>query len=203
MKQVDAAHYSFQPYVTKRRFISYWYQVSYVLNFKPQTVLEIGPGPGVVTALLRSQNIQVTTLDFADDVGADVVASVLDLPLEDNSVDVVLCSQVLEHLPYDQFETALEQICRVTRKGAVISLPNSGRFWPFSFYLPKMGALRFACTFDPFPRPHRFDGEHYWEIGKRGYLLKQVKAKVKEHFASVEDVRLFENGYHHFFICKK
>ena len=44
------------------------------------------------------------------------------LPYEDNSFDVVLCLDVLEHL--DNIHEVFDELCRVTSKYLIISLPN-------------------------------------------------------------------------------
>ena len=44
------------------------------------------------------------------------------LPYEDNSFDCVLCLDVLEHL--DNLHEVFDELCRVTGKYLVISLPN-------------------------------------------------------------------------------
>ncbi|MDR2260270.1 MAG: hypothetical protein LBE06_04915, partial [Azoarcus sp.] len=58
------------------------------------------------------------------------------------------------------------------------------------------------------PKPHTFDGEHYWEINKRGYSLKTVMNAIKKSgedagFTLEKHYRVFENPYHHFFVLKK
>jgi SAM-dependent methyltransferase len=44
------------------------------------------------------------------------------LPYEDNSFDCVLCLDVLEHL--DNIHEVFDELCRVTKKYLIISLPN-------------------------------------------------------------------------------
>lgn len=44
------------------------------------------------------------------------------LPYEDNSFDCVLCLDTLEHL--DNLHEAFDELCRITRKYLIISLPN-------------------------------------------------------------------------------
>lgn len=50
---------------------------------------------------------------------------VQDLPFEADSFDIVLCSEVLEHVP--EFETAVEQLVRVCKKAVVITLPHESK----------------------------------------------------------------------------
>lgn len=55
------------------------------------------------------------------------VADALSLPFADQSFDIVICSEVLEHIP--QYATALNEIARVLRPGGrlAVSVP---RYWP-------------------------------------------------------------------------
>jgi len=51
---------------------------------------------------------------------------------------------------------------------------------------------------------HKFDGEHYWEIGKKGYSLSKITNNIqKAGFKIKETYRVFENPYNSFFILKK
>jgi ubiquinone/menaquinone biosynthesis C-methylase UbiE len=46
------------------------------------------------------------------------------LPFKNKSIDCILCSETLEHLP--QAEIAIQEIARVARKNLIISTPNYG-----------------------------------------------------------------------------
>jgi hypothetical protein len=53
-----------------------------------------------------------------------------------------------------------------------------------------------------------FNGEHYWEINKKGYGIETIKTSIetiaqKHNFFLERDYRPFENPYHHFFVLKK
>src|SRR3954447_19676753 len=108
--QVDSSLYWSREYNTKERFASFWHQIDETLRLSPATVLEVGPGSGFVTECLRRAGVTVTTLDIDATVRPDVVGSVADIPLPDDSVDVALASEVLEHLPFDQVEHALAEL---------------------------------------------------------------------------------------------
>lgn len=54
------------------------------------------------------------------------VANALDLPFEDNSFEVVLCAEVLEHLKEPQ--KALAELCRVSSKHVILSVPHEPWF---------------------------------------------------------------------------
>ena len=61
----------------------------------------------------------------------------------------------------------------------------------------------------PLPRlknpTHKFDGEHYWKIGKAEYPLNKIINEIQKAGFWVEKTysRVFENPYHRFFILRK
>jgi len=190
-------------YDDEKRWMSYFHQVKEVLAFRPESALVVGKGNGLVAQYLKLNDVKVITLDIDESVKSDVIASVIKMPFKDSEFDIVLCAQVLEHLPYTDFDKALIEIRRVAKSGAVISLPHFGPAMRFSFKLPLFPEIKFMIKL-PYPKKHIYKGEHYWEIGKRGYPLKKIKAEIKESGFSIEkDYIVFENPLHHFFVLKK
>lgn len=206
IKQVDKSHYEFGKYVTKRRWASMWHQLDEVLKFKPDRVLEIGPGPGLFKATAGAMGVHVETLDIDPELGPDHVASVFEMPFDDSEYDVVCAFQMLEHLPFEKSQEAFREMARIAKKAVVISLPDAATMWPISIHVPKVGLVQGLVPKPRLSAPiHKFDGEHYWEINKSGYSLKQVT----DAFLGCGQVRLLhqfrihENAYHHFFIFDK
>jgi predicted SAM-dependent methyltransferase len=204
-KQVDKTHYEFSRYVTKKRWASIWQQLDEVIGLEPDTLLELGPGPGLFKALADHFGIKVETLDLDPELAPDYVASATALPFEDNSYDCVCAFQMLEHLPYEQSLQAFGEMARVAEKNVVISLPDAKAVWPYIVHIPKFGRKVFH-----FPRPrikkpvHQFDGEHYWEINKQGYPLQKIMADFKTSNARLlRTFRVEEHPYHRFFIFGK
>jgi SAM-dependent methyltransferase len=124
VQQTTEGQYLSRAYNTKERFCSFWHQFDETLSLEPRTVLEVGPGAGLVTDWLRRSGIEVITLDLDPALEPDVQGSVTKLPFEDGSFDVVLCCEVLEHLPFDDSRRAMSEIARVSHKAAVISVPD-------------------------------------------------------------------------------
>ncbi len=198
-------HFSPESYDTKERFISYWHQIHEIISLEPKKVLEVGIGNGFVTRYLREKGCGVTTLDIVSELGPDVTGSVLSMPFENAAFDVVVCFEVLEHLPYDDFPKALEELSRVSRKHVVLSLPDHTAVYRVNIELPRMKPIKRLVP-HPFPRPpfHEFDGEHYWIIGKSNYPLEKISHDIERTgFKIVETYRAFEFYGHRFFSLEK
>jgi len=186
MSEVDIM----REYITKRRWNSFYHQIDEIVSIKPDSILEIGVGSGLLRAVLTSvYHCNYNTIDIGEHLHPDYVGSVLDMPFEDSTYDVVGCFQVLEHLPYEDFQKAMTEIFRIAKKRVVISLPDAG--------------------IDDKPnRPNCFDGEHYWEINKIGYELIKIKEAIENiakgyYFSLDNEYRVPEMTYHHFFVLNK
>jgi ubiquinone/menaquinone biosynthesis C-methylase UbiE len=200
--QVSTQHYQ-SGYDTKQRFASYWYQLNEILALQPETVLEVGVGSGVVSHFLETKGVSVSTLDIDKELNPTKSGSVTAIPWKDNTFDVVSCCQVLEHLPFDEFLSALKELRRVSKKGIVLSLPDSSRYWKFFLHIPFIVMISEVVDLPILPLEHRFDGQHYWEIGKKGYPKEEILNRMQEAKLEVKkEFRPFENPYHRFFILK-
>ena len=193
----------FHAYDQKPRWICYWHQIDEVMRLAPKTVLEIGIGNRLVSDYLGQHGIQVSTLDVDASLAPDIVGSVAAIPLPAQSVDVVLCAEILEHLPFAQFETALRELDRVARSGVVLSLPHAGPYLKFGFKTFFLREGRWMWKL-PWPQRHRPDAVigHEWEIGKRGTGARKIRRILESHFSIVRDYIPFENQYHHFYVLK-
>jgi len=205
-KQVDKSHYAFARYVSKRRWVSMWHQVNEVLNTGAQHVLEIGPGPGVFKATMAAFNVKVETVDLDPELAPDHLCSVTEMPFGDASYDAVCAFQMLEHLPFEKSLQAFSEMARVSRKHIIISLPDSHKLWRYLVTVPKRGEFQFNVPRPSRgPKPHIFDGEHYWEVNKAGYQLQEVAEKLSAA-GSVRFQRTYrvpEFTYHRFFVFEK
>ncbi len=204
-KQVEKESYNFKKYCFEDRWFSYWHQINEVLTLNPKNVLEIGVGDKVFANYLKSNtNIKYTSADIADDLNPDVVCSIDNLKFSDNGFDVVCAFEVLEHLPFEKFRQTLRELCRVSRNFVIISLPHWGRHFSIDIRLPLIKRLRWQYKFGLLPIKHKFNGQHYWEIGKKEYPLKRIKREIKKaKFEIIKDYIAFNSPYHHFFVLKK
>jgi len=117
------------------------------LHIKPGSkILDVGCGSGRHTcAVSRLENVIAIGLDinFADVLEArkrllsqealgeqgggtweTIVADITSLPFKDNAFDLVICSEILEHVPHQ--EAAVHEVTRVVKPGkdVVVSVPR-------------------------------------------------------------------------------
>ena len=87
-KQINKKAYDFKKYCQAERWSSYWLQINEILKCSPQNILEIGIGDKVLAGYLRNNtDINYSSLDIAQDLKPDIVGSIENIPLADNSFD--------------------------------------------------------------------------------------------------------------------
>jgi predicted SAM-dependent methyltransferase len=201
--QVLREHY-FENYDTKERWMSYWYQINEVFRMKARKVLEVGIGNKTVSNYLKERGIEITTVDIDPSLNPDYVCSVTDLSrtFKPRTYDAIICAEVLEHLPFKRFRKALRELHKVSREWVLLSLPYAGPAFCLSIKLPRVVRKDLKLKI-PSNRTHKFDGEHYWEIGKKGYPLKKILKIFEQNFDIVRTCLPPEHMYHIFFALKK
>lgn len=202
--QVNKTHYFNEAYNHKARWMSFFYQIKTLQKIKSQNILEIGPGNGWVTFILRDGGLKVTTVDIDKELMPDYVASVNKLPFEDGTFDTVCAFEVLEHLPFESFVGNLKELSRVSSKYVVISLPDKRRI--LLHLLLKIPFINYKNIFIKIPsfKKHAFDGQHYWEIGKIGYPVSRIKKTIEQSGLRVVDNFVhFDAPSSHYFVLEK
>lgn len=180
-------------------------QLHEIHTFKPTSVLEIGKGNGFVSEFLKKSGIRVVTVDVNPSLEPDHILDIRDLHrvFAEDEFDCTLCAEVLEHLPYNELDTLVLQIRRLSRIGAVITLPRADRIIAslgFSFKLPKFREreISFSKTL-PTSRRSIYKG-HHWEVNHSpATSLKHVRNSFLKHFSGCRDYRFKLNPYHHYF----
>lgn len=196
--------YTNNNYITKDRWNNYWYQIQGIRMFsEARNVLEIGPGGKLVSDLLDKIGFSVKTLDINKNVEPDYVASADNLPMADKSFDIVLAAEILEHLPFDKMEKALSEIKRVSKIGAVISLPHSGYVFSFAFKIPLMKWKSKVFKIPHFWKTKTSTEDHFWETGLKNYPVKKIEKEIKKAgFKIIKKHIGYDDPAHIFFILK-
>jgi len=199
------SHYFERTYDVKGRFSSYWHQVDEIISLQPEKVLEVGIGNSFVSNYLKERGIDITSIDVFHGLRPNITASVLAIPFCDETFDVIACYEVLEHLPYNDFPNALKELARVSQRHIILSVPDITTVYRFYIELPKIKAIKKLIP-HPFHRVtgHKFDDEHHWEIGKKGYNLQRIKLDIINSGLNIlKTYRVFEFYYHRFFVLTK
>jgi ubiquinone/menaquinone biosynthesis C-methylase UbiE len=202
--QVGKSHYSGAAYRSAERWMSYWHQLALVERTGAKKVLEVGVGSGVLYRELQARGIDITTLDIAPDLLPDVLGSVTAIPSADASFDAALAFEVLEHIPFTEFEHAIRELARIARTHVVVSLPHPGWVFSVCYKLPLFPKIELFFQIPFFWKEHQFNGEHYWELGKKGYPVARIIAAARA--AGLELVsfeKYADDPAHRFFLFKK
>jgi len=206
--QVGDGHYTNSEYLSPARWSTYSRIVSEVLRIKPKTVLEIGPGPRVVTEALKRMNFSVKTLDIDPSVEPDYLLSATDPNIDSKvaKVDLVIASEIFEHVRYVDFLEASKRLLKITDY-FILTLPDTNEqslTFGCRIRLPLFNDISAVFKLRFNHPQHTFDGEHYWEIGKRGYPIRKIRSDLSSIGWKIQnDFINIDNPYHHFFILKK
>ena len=93
---------------------------------KDEVIYDMGCGEGILVDKYRNKGYSITGMDLNYSSDSVLQRSFLNSELPDNSVDVLLCLDVIEHLVYSDQEMAIEEFARVLKPGgrALITVPN-------------------------------------------------------------------------------
>jgi 2-polyprenyl-3-methyl-5-hydroxy-6-metoxy-1,4-benzoquinol methylase len=134
--------------------------IPYLPDLSGKRVLEIGCGNGIFARYLATQGAELVAADFSEEAISNtrkrlegfeatvMVADIQRIPFPDESFDVVVSQETLEHVPDPAL--ALEELVRVTRRGGklIVTTPN---------YLSLMALWRITC---------KIVGKPYSELGQ-------------------------------------
>jgi len=171
-------------------FVNSYYQYRDLQSIKGcRKVLIVGPGQGLDTEILKWRGYEVQTFDIDETFHPDHIGSVHDLSrFADEQFDAIIASHVLEHLPVAFLDSALKEISRVGRH-ALIYLPVHGRHMQLRL-MPGLKGIDFSFILDVFNYFERPDGVvprymadmHYWEVGMRGWRVRDLKKMLMRYF---------------------
>ena len=107
------------------------------------TILDVGCGDGTVTNLL-TERYETTGVDIAPAAlvhvrTTTVLGSADALPFGDETFDVVVLAEVLEHLEPDVYGQSLAEAARVARRAIIITVPNHENILAQSVRCPRCG----------------------------------------------------------------
>ena len=118
-------------------------------DLQGKKLLDAGCGTGFFSQAASSKGADVTSMDMGqrllDQVALKcrsnrVIGSVLQLAFRDESFDLIICSEVIEHT--DNPLGAIGELYRVLRPGGTLALTVPNRFWKWSCSLANVLRLR-------------------------------------------------------------
>lgn len=159
------------------------------LELLPKNFKILDAGAGELPYKKYCKHLQYTSQDFGEydgkgnNVGAqtgnwdnsklDIICDIINLPIDDNSFDAVLCSEVIEHVPNPIL--ALKEITRVLKKDGYLILTapfvSATHFAPYHF-----------CTgfSQYFYEKHLIDlGYEIVEISQNGNLFESIAQDLR------------------------
>ena len=116
------------------------------------SALEVGCGTGAITPVLLNRGLSVTVGDISAKLaettaarygvmGSECNATAINFP--DQSVDLVLSSEVIEHVPDPH--KALQEMCRIVSMGGFLVVTSPNKLWyPLLWIAQKIGARKFS-----------------------------------------------------------
>lgn len=121
-KKLDPSWSYYPTYIRKMEVIKGLIK-SFPRNSK---ILDAGCGEGVLVSELREKGYQVWGLDFNYGAKYIIPGDLIKIPFKNSMFDLVLMVDVIEHLPFQNQKTAIEEVHRVLKdKGTLIaSIPN-------------------------------------------------------------------------------
>lgn len=149
MKETSNYKKHTDPGFLKRRLLDNFYKslLATLDDLRAETILDVGCGEGFTLIRLKNKGIggQAEGVDYSPEaiaLGNKIHPSlnlrqgdVYALPYPDNSFDLVICTEVLEHLQYP--EKALREIKRVSKRYCLFSVPNEPFFMLANFLCGK------------------------------------------------------------------
>ena len=183
--------------ISLSNFVNSYYQYRDVVSCGDvKRILVIGPGQGLDTAVFKWLGYDVTTFDIDATFEPDHIGSVHSMTMfGDKAFDVVIASHVLEHLAIPYLDVALGELARVA-KFAIVYLPVAGRHMQLRM-IPAVKAIDLSLHFDVrnwFQKPDGVTprycgGQHFWEIGMRGFRVKDVEQRLSQRFEILRSYR--------------
>lgn len=168
-----------QQYLNKIDFLNwfrYFHLLKDVVRLQPESLLEVGPGEGLLKNCLQPLVKSYRTLDLNARLLPDVVTDVRDFrPELLASADCVIAADVLEHLPFSDLERVMTNLWSYLKEdgNALITIPH--RRSNFLFMTPTQvphvltvptGFLSPGSFYRRFiKRKIWIDPDHCWEIG--------------------------------------
>jgi len=156
--------------------------ISLVKPLRIESILDAGCGEGFTMDKLSRQKLvkKIEGIEYSKEVvslGKDMFpdlnikqADIYDLPYKNGSFDLIICTEVLEHL--DNPQKALEEMLRATKRYLILSVPNEP-FFMLSNFLRGKNLSRWGNDMDHVNHWGRFSFKSF--LKKNEIKIMQMK----------------------------
>jgi 2-polyprenyl-3-methyl-5-hydroxy-6-metoxy-1,4-benzoquinol methylase len=147
-----------------------------IKQLKPESILDVGAGEGFTLEMIRLSKVTkkiegIEYMDEAINLGKKInpkvkikKGDIYKLPYKTNSFDLIICTEVLEHL--ENPKKALTELKRVAKKYIILSVPNEPLF-TFQRIMRGKNILKFGA------HPEHIQ---HWSTEKfERFVAKQIK----------------------------
>lgn len=189
----DALWHYYQSHLPESFDSSYSRQDYFAKRCKAGTkVLNIGAGSGRLESLLLRKGVDVYSVDpsektvtrLNDEIGMKGRAHCAyshETPFPDDEFDIVIMTEVLEHLPTEQLQLTMEEVRRVLKPGAsfIGSVPFRENLRDNEVYCPHCHA-----TFHRWGHLHSFDRESLGQLlSGAGFRVAVLRSQAFPDFS--------------------
>jgi len=149
------------------------------INLSGKNFLDVGCGLGYFSEIACKKGAVVTGIDVGEELinkvhkklpnGKFITASISKLPFKDRCFDIVLCTEVVEHV--ENQKKAISEIMRVVKKGGliIVTTPNKN-FQSLFILLSNIGI-----------RPYH-GNEKWFSLGELKHILSRYGLIIKEYY---------------------
>jgi len=160
----------------KRHWEFYWYQQKLMEGLVipgQDRIMEVGKGTGFAANYCRSKGVDMTTLDIDEEKNPDIVANVVTYDFEQR-YDHLMAFEILEHIPYEQFEQIIRKIPEFISGYAFISLPRNERVvFNLNLKLPKFRPVNYEWRI---LKKKITCKAHHWELDYGEFTTRRIHA---------------------------
>lgn len=145
-------------------------------DIQHKELLDAGCGTGWFSKAACERGAKVTSIDLGKNLLNEVAkkcdskrveGSILELPFKNDFFDVIVCSEVIEHVPNPK--KAIQELQRVLKPNGILVLTTPNKFWHFSLCIANLFNLR------PYQGLENWLG--YFELKK---IIQQMNFKIEK-----------------------
>ncbi|MBY5959917.1 class I SAM-dependent methyltransferase [Membranicola marinus] len=201
---LEADCYFSSAYFEKKQILSQIHQFELIKKHGVKNILEIGPGNGLTSFLIKSSGYDLTTFDINENLKPDVLGDITKINsyFDNSEFDTILCCEVLEHLPFIEFEHIIEKLSHLSTRTIILSLPqNKKNFLDIDFSFRFLHSRSF--NFNIFRRfgNNKLPDQHFWEVdSSKSTSAKQLEAILSKHTHILKKESYYANRYHIFYV---